>query len=332
MGKNVVLVADRISLDSDEYLSMRRDLEQSDQETIDVLISTICELGRTITHYQSPAALAENAEVHKNDIVLTIFGGERSRNRMALVPAICESFGLRFIGPDTYGRVIAQDKEVSKRLALDCGLRTPLWKVVRSLSDLSLARNIKYPCVVKPVMEGSSIGISEDSLVHMPDQLQNVAKRLLDEIEQPVLIEEYVRGRETAFIAIERGKNISWAYSEIVIEGKPEYFYEHLFDASEKNYPTTGRTVCNIDEELDPSDRQHIEQFLSAFGRFGYCRVDGRHADGKFHFLELTPDAWIDPKGQFAMAFTEKGWTYKEVIDAVLSSADEDLPYQPANG
>lgn len=318
--QNVVLIADVIDEHKSNLLCSRRDLEQSDQETIDKLIAAISQLGRKVVHYRSPYELAVNASQHTNDIVLSIFGGDVSRNRMTLVPAICESFNLSFIGPDVYGRVIAQDKEVSKRLASDCGLRTPSWQVIRSAKDIDLLQKVNYPCVVKPLLEGSSIGISQENLARTPDQAIQVVTRLLSDIGPPILIEDFVSGKETALSVMEQQGKIRWAYSEVVIKGNPDFFQEYLFDAAEKMHPTPGRTVRNIDVELDQSDLIRIEHFLRSYGDFGYCRVDGRHADGKFYFLEVTPDAWIDPKGQFAMAFTEKGWSYSDVISAVLSS------------
>ncbi|MEM5474701.1 hypothetical protein WNZ14_23520 [Hoeflea sp. AS60] len=319
---DVVLVADLIADPNDNNFESNRDTEQSERDTVDTLITTIKELGRGITHYNGPQKLAENASQHKDDIVLSIYGGRNSRNRMALVPAVCEAFNLNFIGPDVYGRIIAQDKEVSKRLALDCGLQTPTWRIIRNEQDVMSLDKAAFPCVVKPLLEGSSIGISQANLVDNSESAARLAQELLASLEQPVLVEEFISGRETAFVAIESKGQTHWAYSEIVIGGAPDFFRGRLFDAEEKANPTPGRTVRNIDDELDPTDHENIKGLLRAFGRFGYCRIDGRHADGKFHFLEMTPDAWIDPKGQFAMAFTEKGWTYSDVIDAVLTSTD----------
>lgn len=319
--ENVVLVAD-VANEVAAPLHERRDLEQSDRATLEALCGAIGSLGIGVVHYQGPDDLARNADRHLGDIVLTIFGGETSRNRMALVPAICESFGLRFIGPDTYGRIIAQDKEVSKRLARDCGVRTPSWLVLRSTLDLPRLSNVAFPCVVKPLLEGSSIGITQDSIVHSPSDAEHVASDLLDRFEQPVLAEQFVAGREVAFVAIERGREIEWAYTEVVIKGDPAFFENRLFDLKEKMERRPGRSVRNIDSDLAPADLQAIRNLLRAYGRFGYCRVDGRMAGGDFHFLEITPDAWIHPLGQFAMGFTEKGWDYDKVIAAVLASAD----------
>lgn len=303
-------------------LATRRDLEQTDPATLQALTSAIKSLGLDVTHYEGPDELASNATKHADDIVLSIYGGQGSRSRMALVPAVCESFGLRFIGPDTYGRIIAQDKEVSKRLALDCGLRTPAWSVVRTTNDLDRLVAQELPAVVKPLLEGSSIGIDASSRVRTVAEGKAVAARMLRDFDQPVLVEAFVAGREAGLVAIANGDEMEWAYAEVYVDGQPDFFENRLFDATEKQHRTRGRSVRNVDADLAPEDLAAIKVFLKAFGAFGYCRVDGRHADGKFHFIELTPDAWIDPLGQFAMGFTEKGWSYAEVIEAVLASAD----------
>lgn len=321
--RDVVLVADVLSHSLAEgETDKRRDLEMTEPEMLAALCSAIRDLGLRLHHYEGPNDLARHAIKHRQDIVLTIYGGKVSRNRMALVPAVCETFGLRFIGPDVYGRVIAQDKEISKRLALDCGLRTPAWRVVRDKSYLPHAMGLAFPVVVKPLMEGSSIGISQRSRATNPDQAKARAQELLADLGGPVLIEEFVSGREVSYTRIEASHDAIWAFAEVVIQGDPSFFKDRLFDAQEKLFRTPGRTVQNIDDELESEERDRIESLLSAFGKYGYCRVDGRFANGKFSFLELTPDAWLGDRGQFAMSLTGKGWTYRDVIAAVLASAD----------
>jgi len=234
--QRVVLIADVVAAEEtqDGDLAARRDLEQTESSTLAALIAAVREHGIELVHYQSPEELGRNASSHRDDLVLSVYGGSASRNRMALIPAVCETYGLRFVGPDTYGRIIAQDKEVSKRLALDCGLRTPNWRVIRDEHPPASVHGMSYPCVVKPLLEGSSIGITQDNLVRTPADAETIGARLLKDFAQPVLIEEFVRGRETSFCAIQGGDTVDWAYSEMVVAGDPDFFTERLFDVVEK--------------------------------------------------------------------------------------------------
>lgn len=64
--------------------SERRDLEQTDRSTLNEVLDAANLLGLSVHHYLSPAELAQNALRHKKDLVLSIYGGSSSRNRMAI--------------------------------------------------------------------------------------------------------------------------------------------------------------------------------------------------------------------------------------------------------
>jgi D-alanine-D-alanine ligase len=321
--RDVILIADVLSpAHPSDPVHSRRDLEMTDVATLQTLTSAIVDLGLRVHHYRGPIDLAKHAQKHQDDIVLTIYGGQASRNRMALVPAICEAFGIKYIGPDVYGRIVAQDKEISKRLALDCGLRTPAWRVFRDETQLHRISQMDLPIVIKPVLEGSSIGISQRNLARSFDDARAIAIELLATFQQPIMAEEFVSGREVSYCKIETMSREAWSFSEILVESSPDFFENRLFDAQEKQFRRPDRTVRSIESELDRDDHEHIEELLATFVGYGYCRVDGRLSEGKFHFLEITPDAWLGRHGQFAMSFTNRGWTYPEIIAAVLVSAN----------
>jgi len=321
--RHVVLVADSLENagGSEGPVHMRQDLEMTDESTMRALLGTFAELGLKVYHYRDPKSLGENAKKHARDLVLSVYGGRGSRNRMALVPAVCEVHGLAYVGPDVYGRVICQDKEVSKNLARQCGLGTPRHRVIRAPEDLKVVEHFPPPYVLKPLMEGSSIGIGPSNLVREGEDGVRLARKLLDELGPPLMVEAFVGGREISYNCIEASPENFWAYSEIYVEGRDDYFDSHLFDADEKLNRRLPRRVRAIDGELHEKDRERLNRLLAMVGRFGYCRVDGKHHEGRFVFIELTPDAWIAPTGAFAGSFIDKGWSYAEVISALLSSA-----------
>ncbi len=298
----------------------RHDLEKSSISTVTAILQAIESLGIRAIHLSSLEELsARAAQRHAGDVVLSVFGGERSRNRMALVPAICESFGLRFIGPDVYGRVLCQDKEISKRLAMQCGMTTPWHRIVRSEADLDRLGCVPFPVVVKPNLEGSSIGITERCRVGDSMQMFDIARELLHEFKQPVLIEKFVGGREVSVNVIEAPGRMEIQFAEVRVANRPQYFEDHLFGA-ELKAPWVGLEIVPLDEDFAEEDTQAAIKLIEAIGHVGYCRIDGKLFDGRFHFLELTPDAWLDPEGAFALSFTRRGWSYPELLWHILAS------------
>jgi D-alanine-D-alanine ligase len=329
--RGVVIIADLWDEETSIPICLRRDLERTDPTTLQSIRDAIHTLGLEVHHYQTPKDLAKCANRHSADVVLSIFGGAASRSRMALVPAICEAFGIAYIGPDAYGRIICQDKEVSKSLAYEAGLRIPSHRIVRHEGEIGKISDFPLPYVVKPLWDGSSIGIGPQNLVTMRHNGDIVIRHLLNDFSQPVMIEEFIPGRETSWCFIDgTDNNRLRSFVEIVWGDKPDYFDDHLYDALLK-YEDTGKTVRVITEELVEADAHALEQLLRLAGPIGYGRIDGKFKDGRFYFLEITPDAWLDPIGTFACSFTTLGFSFEEVIARLLLSAQQGPQGRSAN-
>jgi D-alanine-D-alanine ligase len=319
--QGVVVIADLIALEAVAPNYLCRNLEQTDESTLDGLCASIQRLGLKVHHYEHPRFLAENAERHIMDMVLSIFGGSVSRSRMALVPAICESMGLPFVGPDAYGRIICQDKEVSKALAADAGLRVPQHRIIRSEEDLINVTDFHLPYVVKPLWEGSSIGISPDSLVTNSQKGRHVLEDLLTKFQQPLMVEAFVPGREVSYCFIEPvGYDRVRALAEIVWGGEADYFDHHLYDATHKETAKGRKVVRSITDDLRAIDEKAMERLLRFLGPTGYGRIDGKLLNGEFIFLEITPDAWLGASGTFVSSFREQGLSFDDVIALLLLS------------
>jgi D-alanine-D-alanine ligase len=250
---------------------------------------------------------------------------------MALVPAVCEAMGLSYIGPDAYGRVICQDKEVSKALAAEAGLKVASHRIVRSRGDLSRLADFPLPYVAKPMWEGSSIGIGPDSLITDHSKGAEVVAYLLEHFKQPVMVETFVAGREVSFCYIEApAPNGHRSLAELVWGDEPDHFDRHLYDAAHKA-PAAVKTVRAINDELRCNEAEAMEQLLQFVGPTGYGRIDGKLYDGEFVFLEMTPDAWLAPTGTFALSFSCIGMSYEDIIAHVLLSARPSPQGRSAN-
>jgi D-alanine-D-alanine ligase len=325
--RRVVIIADLLQDRGDLPVYLRRDLEQTDTRTLEAVSGAIEHLGLQVCHYEHPKWLAMRASAHSNDVILSLFGGSLSRNRMALVPAICETFGLSYVGPDAYGRVICQDKEVSKTIASVAGLETPSHRIVRSTGDIASIGDFQMPYVVKPVWEGSSIGIGPDNLVISRSQGEAVLRRLFKHFDQPIMVEAFVAGREVSWCFIDApGHNRIRSLAEVIWAGESNHFDRNLYDADHKLQAEEKRTIQVINDELRSQDSQAMERLLGLIGPIGYGRIDGKLKNGKFMFLEITPDAWLGPTGTFACSFTNLGVRFEEVIARILLSAQLILP------
>lgn len=319
---NVVLVADRLYTDEINTEFDASDLEKiSDQYYYGLYeeLKKVC--GGTVFHYQSPKDLADNAYKHKDDIVFTIYGGEKSRNRMALVPAVCESYGLKYVGADTYARIICQDKYLSKIYCERFGLRTAPSFLLEVEQDIQLMKDLSFPLVLKPNMEGSSIGITDDSIVYNMEQASSLARRLFKVHNQPVLAEEFIEGKEISFYIIGQGGHFSLLSAlEIYMEGDEDFLCKHLYSAEVKHH-SDDIVHRDITYMISPEDIEIVKQIFISLGKMDFMRVDCRLRDNVLYLIELTPDAYIGPYSGFIDAARTIGKNYTDVIDMIIHTA-----------
>lgn len=331
--KTVVFLADIYDASASTLPThLRSDLEQLQPKDIGSVLSGLKAVCSDVRHYTSLDELNKNIHSLDKAVLFSSLGGHPTRNRLMLPPALAEIAHLDFVGLDAMGQAIAHDKVIAKQLAIDCGLSTPRWRVLRNQPDLSLCEEFPIPYVLKPLSEGSSIGISQESLVRRTEDGKKLAASMLGSFDAPILMEEFSPGREVSLVAIQTDHAPYTAVSEVYVPSDPSYFDHNLFDAEEKLKRKLDRTIRLLDEELHSADLKAILDLLHAVGDYGYIRVDGKYKDGRFSFMELTPDAWLPPEGQFAMGFTLSGWTYAQVLEATIRSAALRKMRQCASG
>jgi len=181
----LVVVADSILLDPQAIHVLSKDIDRTEQRHVDELAGAIRPLVKDVVTYNSLSSFIEAAPLHKNDLILPDWAGRDSWSRGGLVSAICESYGLAYIGADAYTRIVCQDKFLAKSLCAHVGLATPPAIYVDRPEKLDRLDFCDFPCVVKPCYEGSSIGIDARSLAGSSSQARARALELLDALKAP---------------------------------------------------------------------------------------------------------------------------------------------------
>ena len=206
---SIVLVADVFEHTEENINFNSTTLEKPSQEYVDDVVNALTKYAKQVSVCSSPKELNIHLLKNRVDFVMTIYGGEISRNRLALVPAICESMNVKFLGADVYNRIICQDKNLCKVFAKKFNILSPNSILVDSEDDLYLIKSLKFPLVVKPNYEGSSIGISNKNIVDNFDKAKTLINELLLIFKQPILVEEFIGGQEVNISLVGDNKNIN---------------------------------------------------------------------------------------------------------------------------
>ncbi|NLW84434.1 MAG: ATP-grasp domain-containing protein [Phycisphaerae bacterium] len=323
MSQKIGLVYDLRS----DYLAegfTEEDVAEFDSEgTITALEATIMSLGYVVVRIGNARRLCERlVRGERWDMIFNIAEGLGGRCREAQVPALLELFGVPYTFSDPLVCAATLDKAIAKRLVAQAGLRTPPFAVVRAMADVE-AITLRYPLFAKPLAEGTGKGIDQNSRIDAPEQLKAVCAELLDRYRQPVLVEEYLPGREFTVGVVGTAENARVIGTmEIEMRKKDEpaiYSYVNKEECASRivYHPITDDMPLKAEAE-----QLALDSFRELECRDG-GRVDLRcDADGRPCFIEVNPLAGLHPThSDLPMIATQEGMPYPMLIKAILDSA-----------
>lgn len=243
------------------------------------------------------------------------------------VVAAFELFGIPYTGAGPLALALCLDKPLAKRLLAASGLPTPRFvlyeQALQELADFDL----HFPVIVKPSREDGSIGIKQDSVVDDAQQLLEKINQTIALYKQPVLVEEYIEGREINVAVIGDKQLITLPLSEIHFNLPPGVrnflFYETKWVEDSVYYAST---VPQCPATVEPALRQALEKLAKkayqALGLKGYGRVDFRiNKEGKPYILEVNPNPDICKDAGLARMAKAYGWSYEALLQQIIDIA-----------
>lgn len=290
------------------------------EETIAAVCQALTELGHRPERIGGIKPLAEALVAGRRwDAVFNICEGLKGVAREAQVPALLEAYDVPYVFSDPLTLALTLDKALTKRVVRDAGVPTAEFSVIEREADIGKIKLV-FPLFLKPVAEGSGKGVDARSRVADRGELQSVAGDLLARFRQPVLVEEFLPGREFTVGITGTGADASvLGVSEIVPKDKyvgHAYGYENKSDWEDK---------LSIVPAVDEDARAAGEVALAAW-RVLRCRDGGRadvrlDAHGKPRFIEVNPLAGIRP-GYSDLCFIAdfQKLSYRDLIGKFMAS------------
>ncbi|MDP2322764.1 MAG: D-alanine--D-alanine ligase [Gammaproteobacteria bacterium] len=309
-----------------EYLAAGySDLETAEfdqPETIEAIAGALGRLGFSIEHIGTARQLASRLTAGDRwDLVFNFCEGLHGFGRESLVPALLDTWQIPYVFSDPLSCAVTLHKGVAKHVVRGHGLATPAFAVISAPDEIHQVR-LRFPLFVKPVAEGTGKGISTASRAGSPEELATVCSTLLIQYQQPVLIEEFLPGREFTVGVTGTGASAGAIGTMEVHLGPKADPGVYTFDNKEH---WEGRVTYSLLTE-EPLLTAVEKLAVDAWRALG-CRDGGRldirlDAAGIPSFLEANPLAGLHP-GHSDLPFIcrFKGIPYDELIRRIVTSA-----------
>src|SRR5687767_15000765 len=243
------------------------------------------------------------------------------------ITAFLELLGKKYTGTGTHGLMLAQDKAVAKKIFAFHGIHTPTFaKCFRGRLDFS--HDLQFPVIVKPAREDGSIGIEFSAVVNSIRELMERMDWLHANFDSPVLIEEYIEGREMYVGVIGNEKPEALPIVELDLSKLPDgtpriAAAEVKWGKGTKAYRDTKSAIAtDMSDEIVQVLNQTAMAAYQALELRDYGRVDMRlQPDGRVHVIEVNPNPWLSSRAEFAMAARKSGRTYPQLVEEIIELA-----------
>ncbi len=301
--------------------------------TIAAVESALSKLGKVV-RLEANQDFPERLRQTKPNIVFNIAEGFYGVNREAHVPAICEFYGIPYSGSDPFTLSLCLDKARAKETLAFHGIPTPRFAVVRKVEELRLfAERLSLPLFVKPLHEGSSKGITDRNLCVNSSQLRAQTKLLLENYDQPVLVEEYLSGKEFTCAVLGNGDDatvmpiVAMNFETLPDGALPIYSFDAKFVWDRPENPLDiFQCPARITTALQASIERVTLDAYRVLGCRDWARIDVRLDDaGVPNVLEVNPLPGIlpDPADNSCLpkAARAAGIGYDELIQSCLKYA-----------
>ena len=227
-----------------------------------------------------------------------------------------ESKGVRYTHSGVLSSMMAMDKEISKKLFIKNKILTPKFQKIKTNLNKKeviklLKKKIKFPVVIKPINEGSSLGVY---ICNEKNIIKNLKKlKAYDEI----LVEEFIPGREIQ-VAILGKKKLG------AIELKPKRkFYDY-----KAKYSSKAKTKHIIPVNIKTKEYKNVMNIALKAHKVlkcrGVTRSDFRFNNGKFYLLELNTQPGMTNLSLVPEIALHHGINFFSLIEWIIKDASKN--------
>jgi D-alanine-D-alanine ligase len=242
-------------------------------------------------------------------------------SRESVLPFYCQSLDIPFTGSDFRSLTLAMDKRLTKAVAVAAGIHTPR---TYTDTDTALAR-VRFPAIVKPAAEGSSMGIDDRSVAMNRTELSQAIARVRAQYRDAWLVEDYVRGPELAMGVLGNCVLDPVAVDLPAMPGNP-LVRSHVVKHQEIDFVIRPELPAERLAELKAATwRMH-----QALGARHYNRMEFIDDGSRFWLIEVNPLPDISAQESFlAVAAGYWGIDFDTMISLVLLNAVDEYAADP---
>jgi D-alanine-D-alanine ligase len=305
--------------------------EFDSRETIDALTGALERLGHRVERIEvsGPASrTAARLEAFAPDLIFNTAEGRRGRFREAFYPALFDELGFPYTGSDAWVLAVTLDKALTKLMLGEHGVISPRGQFIDDIGQLKVD-GWRYPLMVKPNFEGSSKGITQESVIEEKSRLRAFVEKQLSRFPAGVLVEEFIPGKDLTVAFLEKAAPeragvltpVEYVIAESELAKRRYRIYD--YDLKSVHYDAVSvRCPAQVPAHVLERAQDMARKAYRALGCRDLGRIDFRVAeDGQVYFIEINALPSLEPGAGIYAAAALEGLHTDAVLAKVVESA-----------
>jgi D-alanine-D-alanine ligase len=252
-------------------------------------------------------------------------------NRESHIPTVCEMLEIPYTGSDPLTLGLCLDKSRAKEILSFHKIPNPAFWIVESADEMP--NGIRLPAIVKPLFEGSSKGIKNNSVVRTAAELHERAREVIALYKEPAIVERFLGGREFTVGALGNAPNyeilpiVEIDHARLPAGSAQIYSYEAkwVWDTPDKPLEIF-KCPAEIPADLKRKIEHLVTRTCAVLRIRDWCRIDVRLDEkGDPNILEVNPLPGILPHPEdnscLPKAARTAGYSYSDLIHRVVEEA-----------
>jgi len=244
------------------------------------------------------------------------------------IAALLDMYGYRYTGSSPTALLVARNKSLTKKILAYHGIRVPAFAEFHDGDALVRPSELRFPLIVKPLLEDASIGIAQASVVEDDASLTQRVEFIHTKYHQAAIVEELVEGREVYVGLIGNDELEVLPLTEMTF-GEPETSehriatYKAKWDEEYRKKKQIKNVFAKgVSEDLTRRIGEICSTAFHALWLQDYGRVDVRLAhDDEVYVLEVNPNPFIADEHELAEAAKKSGLKYNAFIQRIVDEA-----------
>jgi D-alanine-D-alanine ligase len=275
-------------------------------------------------------SLVEHIQTNKPDLVFNLIDTFRGQAFSQMnIMALLDLLGVCYTGSGSQAYGLSMDKALTKSILMSCKIPVPRFQVAYK-NKIHLDAGLIYPLIVKPLYDGGSYGITNESVVYSSSAVEERVGYILNTYHQPSILEEYVEGREIHAAVLGDKSPIVMPLCEIDFQNFPNSLhrirsFQSKWNINSFEYQNTA-LICPapLPDEAEILIKKIAAESHKALGCRDYSRIDIRlDNDNKPYVLEVNTNPLISSNSSFIVSLQQSGRGYLDFISSLINSALE---------